>query len=287
MLTDKRMRHYIPALLLLAALGLSRSAFAQTSPADARDAKVHFDVGTRHFNIQEYADSIKEYKAAYKLDARPEYLWALAQTQRLSGDCEGAIRSYQSFVRSGATPQQATAANELIEKCKAAVSDPKGPAAPDAKADAKVAAEALAAEVAKIKLEAAAKAKVEAEAKVKADAEAKAKAEAAARRWYKDPGGHVLFFGGAAALVAGGVLVAVGNGQISDANVAADSHAFATLRDGSGTTLQRVGVAGIAVGGALAAAGIVRFVVVGQRKDGPAAVSVGMFGLGAGVSGHF
>ena len=274
-MTRTNMRIHVAGALLLAALTVTRASPAQAPPA--QEAKEHFERGTRHFNIQEWSDAIQEYKTAYKLDARPEYLWALGQTQRLSGDCEGAVRSYQSFIRSGASPQQTAAATELIEKCKATAPAPKGPSAPDPKAEAKRRAEAEA------------KMRAEAEAKMRAEAEAKMRAEAEARRWYKDPGGHVLFFGGAAGLVVGSVLLVVGNGQVNDANAATDSHAFATLRDGSGSMFQRAGVGALVAGGALAAAGVVRFVVVGHRHGDakPAPVSVGVLGLGAGIAGRF
>jgi hypothetical protein len=91
---------------------------AATRIASADDAADHFAKGTRYYNIQEWANALKEYRDAYSLDPKPETLWAIAQTQRLSGDCRSAILTYKAFMRS-ASPAGANAAAEWIKQCEA------------------------------------------------------------------------------------------------------------------------------------------------------------------------
>lgn len=88
------------------------------TPVRADEAADHMARGTRHYNIQEWTSALKEYKEAYAIDPRPEILWAIAQTQRLSGDCRAAILSYKAYVR-GASANGASAATEWIKSCEA------------------------------------------------------------------------------------------------------------------------------------------------------------------------
>jgi hypothetical protein len=90
------------------------------SPAlgHADDGGEHARVATRAFDLQDWATALKEYKAAYSADPKPEYLWRLAQTQRLSGDCANAILSYQTYQRT-ASATQANAAADWIKTCEA------------------------------------------------------------------------------------------------------------------------------------------------------------------------
>jgi type IV secretory pathway VirB10-like protein len=97
--------------ILVFVLAVSAVAFAD-------DATDHFAKGTRFYNIQDWTNALKEYREAYTLDPKPETLWAIAQTQRLSGDCRGAILTYKAFMRTAST-NGANAAMEWIKTCEA------------------------------------------------------------------------------------------------------------------------------------------------------------------------
>jgi hypothetical protein len=86
--------------------------------AFADEAADHFSKGTRYYNVQDWPNALKEYKESYTLDPKPETLWAVAQTQRLSGDCRGAILTYKAFMRTASTAG-ANAASEWIKTCEA------------------------------------------------------------------------------------------------------------------------------------------------------------------------
>lgn len=99
------------ALLALAFASIPTLALAD--PAEDHLAK-----GTNYYNIQEWASALKEYKESYALDPKPDTLWAIAQTQRLSGDCRSAILTYKAYMRT-ASAAGATVAQEFITKCQA------------------------------------------------------------------------------------------------------------------------------------------------------------------------
>jgi hypothetical protein len=90
------------------------------SPAlgHADDGSEHARVATRAYDLQDWATALKEYKAAYSVDPKPEYLWRLAQAQRLSGDCANAILSYKTYQRT-ASASQTSAAADWIKTCEA------------------------------------------------------------------------------------------------------------------------------------------------------------------------
>ncbi|MBI4957755.1 MAG: hypothetical protein HY908_37455 [Myxococcales bacterium] len=122
---------------LLATLVLSGPALGQQPSADDVPAAEHAKRAQVAYDLQDWQKAIAEYQAAYAAEPRPEYMWGLAQAQRLGGDCRSAIRSYTAYRRGDVTPTQATAAELSISKCEVAV------ATEDAKAaEARRAAEA-------------------------------------------------------------------------------------------------------------------------------------------------
>jgi len=84
--------------------------------ARADEAQDHVDRATRAYNVQDWPTALREYKQAYELDPKPETLWSIAQTQRLSGDCRGAILTYRAYLR-GASSAGANAAENWIKQC--------------------------------------------------------------------------------------------------------------------------------------------------------------------------
>ena len=86
----------------------------------ADDAQDHVDRATRAYNVQDWTGALREYRQAYELDPKPETLWSIAQTQRLSGDCRGAILTYRAYIR-GASSAGANAAENWIKQCEAAL----------------------------------------------------------------------------------------------------------------------------------------------------------------------
>ena len=100
--------------------GLEARAQA-TSQSESASAADHAKRAQTAYDLQDWATAVNEYQLAYQFDQKPEYLWGLAQAQRLSGDCTKAISTYKSYRRGDVTQNQATAAELLVTKCEAEI----------------------------------------------------------------------------------------------------------------------------------------------------------------------
>ncbi len=80
---------------ILVLLVIAAPAFAD----DKAEAKKHYELGKRHFNVSEFAEAIAEFKAAYKLHPQANDLYNIAQAYRLLGDCANAAQFYQNYQR--------------------------------------------------------------------------------------------------------------------------------------------------------------------------------------------
>jgi tetratricopeptide (TPR) repeat protein len=72
------------------------------APAHAEDknaAKDHWERGTKFYDIGKYDDAIKEFEAAYEAKSDPAFLYNLAQSHRLAGHNNEALRLYRTYLR--------------------------------------------------------------------------------------------------------------------------------------------------------------------------------------------
>jgi tetratricopeptide (TPR) repeat protein len=65
---------------------------------DIEDAKRHFAVGKKAYEIGAYDEAIKEYGEAYRLIDDPALLFNLGQAHRLAGHVVEALRAYRMFL---------------------------------------------------------------------------------------------------------------------------------------------------------------------------------------------
>lgn len=102
------------------------------APADAQrstDRKVdkHLERGLQLFRQRKYERAIAHFKRGYALQPRRELLFAMAQAERLSGDCQSALVYYQSFLSRNPPARQAAAARDSAERCRRALANgPEG-----------------------------------------------------------------------------------------------------------------------------------------------------------------
>lgn len=98
------------------------------------------------------------------------------------------------------------------------------------------------------------------------------------RRWQRDPWGWALLGSGAAATVAGGVVLGLGMSAARDTRSVAlqSEHREATLAAGR---LQPAGIATIVVGSAIWVAGAVRMAIVDRRSSSSTAYLQGPGGF--------
>jgi len=228
------------------ALSLAHGAAAQSSD----DAAEHASKATRAYNIQDWSNALKEFREAYSLDPKPQYLWAMAQTQRLSGDCRSAMLTYKAYQRT-ASAEQYSQAQEWINKCQAEISEqerllqqqqqpqsqqqqqPQPPPQPE-----------------------------------------KPKEHGP---WILDPLGDVLLVLGVGGLAVGGVFLGVGNSDMS-ATASLPTYQQYDKAVDSARNEQVIGLAVLGGGALFAALAVWRFAAVGARnaKEKAGAQSVGL-----------
>jgi len=103
------MRGFLGSVVLIASI-----AHAETN---ADKAKQHFATAQRMFEAQLYDKAAEEIQAAYVLDPKPDYLYALGQAFRLGGNCAKAITAYERYLKT--KPKDAEKATTQIDRCKA------------------------------------------------------------------------------------------------------------------------------------------------------------------------
>ena len=88
----------------MAGLALAASCLALALPARAGDAgkaaaRGHFDAATRLYDIHEYADALKEYKAAYLGKPDPAFLFHIGQCYEKLGRPDEAREFFLDFLK--------------------------------------------------------------------------------------------------------------------------------------------------------------------------------------------
>jgi tetratricopeptide (TPR) repeat protein len=93
-------------IVLAALLGLSVTARAQPTPQPApvddnkkAEAKSLYEQGLSHYNLGEFDEAIKSFRAAYAIEPAPGLLFNIAQSFRLKKDYEQATYFYQTYLR--------------------------------------------------------------------------------------------------------------------------------------------------------------------------------------------
>ena len=108
------------ALTLLVAMTIAaRPAGAQViaGPPLNPQARAHFDKALAAYSAANYRAASVELELAYGLDARRELLFAWAQAERLSGNCDRAVMLYRRFLDQAPSEAAAAKAVRLIELC--------------------------------------------------------------------------------------------------------------------------------------------------------------------------
>ena len=112
------MRRALAIALALVVVAFAVAARAQSGNR-AAEAKRRLDAGNKLYLEGRYDDAVRELRAGYALDARPDFLYALGQAERKRGDCKAAVRYYQAFVDTGQSPQRTVAVLVQIDRLQA------------------------------------------------------------------------------------------------------------------------------------------------------------------------
>ncbi len=231
-------------------------------------AETHVQRGVEFYAEKQYELALVEFRAAYALDPRPDYLFALAQAERLSGDCPSAVVYYREFLATDPAQEQAKVARINAARCERALES--GPTGQPAETD-----------VALRKADEVAEPEAAPEPMVLAASPAPPPSP-----WYTDPLGDALLATGAVAVLAGGgFLLAAENaeGKASDATTYdAYSASLNTAR-----SRRTIGALSLAGGALLTGAAIYRFVRREPERRTTLVAAPTSGGAVMGISGAF
>jgi hypothetical protein len=192
------------------------------------DADLHVSAATEAYQAGEFERAATEIQAAYELSPSPDLLFPWAQAERQSGDCSAAIKLYARYLAADPGETTADLARDQIENCVVALEDER------------------AAERAAVRVET-------------------SRAMEKDRSWIRDPVGGALVGGGVVFMGAGVGMMIGGRSMMIDA-LESDHANYASEADRA-VTVDRLGIAGLSVGVALVAGGIVRYVLVHRRDQ--------------------
>lgn len=235
-------------LLVLACATRALAADAPTAPTDDQpaahplppvpmtaEAHAHYQQGLRLYGDHDFPAAIREFQAGFALEPRREFLFGEAQAYRLAGDCARAVPLYERFLGSGPSALQVDATRLALDRCArqtatntATMPAPAGAPALFSRAPA-----------------------------------AAAPAVAARAAWWHDRWALGAMGAGLAATGVGLGFIIASHSAAAQANGAGTTHYadYQRLWD-TAERRQTIGVAALAVGGALLATGAFRFVWV-------------------------
>ncbi|HZO14972.1 MAG TPA: tetratricopeptide repeat protein [Polyangiaceae bacterium] len=224
-------------------LALAFAFFVALPPASAQparmtpEARAHFERGRNEFEAHHYDAAIEEFRAGYRLQPHADFLYSLAQAERLRGDCRAAIDTYRAFLATAPPESEAELAKGHITSCERALAPPAPKPRP------------------------------------KRPPPKPTPAPAPEERWYEDQLGHVLCALGVAVLGVGTALAVLGESRARATHDPATLDDFEDAQSDA-KALRIAAPITLAVGGALFVGGVVRFATVTTTNGGTAFVSV-------------
>jgi Tetratricopeptide repeat len=83
---------------LLAALVLAVASPARGNDSATEQARQHYEIGTRQYDLGHWDDAIREFEKAYELRPDPNFLYNMAQAYRRKGDPKRALDLYRNYL---------------------------------------------------------------------------------------------------------------------------------------------------------------------------------------------
>jgi hypothetical protein len=81
------------------------------------EAAALYTRGLERFAARDYAGAIADLEAGYAIEPRREFLFAEGQAKRLAGDCKGAVALYQRFLATNPPAVHANATQIALGRC--------------------------------------------------------------------------------------------------------------------------------------------------------------------------
>jgi tetratricopeptide (TPR) repeat protein len=98
---------------------------SQAGSANEEAARKSFERAQTYYKLQEYEKALAAYKEAYLLFHSPALLFNMAQCQRLLGDYQAALRSYELFLAEAPETAYRQEIEERIEGLRALLAQPE------------------------------------------------------------------------------------------------------------------------------------------------------------------
>jgi len=236
-------------MMRAAALAYVAIALASTSVALGDDAKAsaqkHIDAATALHQQRRWKESLDELTLAYSLDPRPEILYAIGQLHVALGQCAEAITYYTRFIDTKPTPAREAMAKKAIAICE--TNPPPPEPGPDTAPQS--------APVSALPPQPVSEPQAPVPDRI---------AEPAARAWYRDALGDGLVTTGVVAGVVAGLYYASARADVDEHTATYPAQASAYDQARTDRTIAIVAAAG---GGALIAAGVVRYILHDRRAE--------------------
>lgn len=245
-------RRLVASAVALAVVSASGAAFAAPRRPAAKKA---FKRGVAAYTKGDYAAAAAALARSFKLEADAETLFAWAQTERKLGHCGRAIELYTKLLAMDLPAENKQAIEVQIDECKAVLAEEQQREA------APVVAPAPPPEPAPV-------------------------ARDEARAWWKDPVGGALVGAGVVGLGLGTVFLVQGRNADADKDRATTYPEYVRLSDRA-ESRGRLGVIGLAAGGALVAGGIIWYVTRKPAAERTLTTLVLPSGGGVAFSGRF
>jgi hypothetical protein len=238
--------------------GLAKPKAKANAKAETSEATRHLKEGLKHYEAARYEEARESFRLGYEIEPRAEFLFAMGQTERLSGDCRSALHFYKRFLDTKPAKLHFDLVTQMITKCEVALSS--SPIAPEEQVKTK-------------------------EVRIAVPGPERTRLVAVDYRpWHREPIGVTLLSTGVVSLAAGGTFLAMANKK-SDATSyqAHQSHLKKAKRN------QTVGVVGLAAGGALLGSAAVYYLTRDKEATGlrNLSLSVADDQVSAGIRGSF
>jgi tetratricopeptide (TPR) repeat protein len=98
-------------------LAVATSARAADRPPLSPSARATLERGLRSYAVGDWSAAIAAFRDGYQREPHPDFLYALAQAQRMSGDCATAVATYRAFLRTEPAERQAAPARANLARC--------------------------------------------------------------------------------------------------------------------------------------------------------------------------
>jgi tetratricopeptide (TPR) repeat protein len=108
-------RHRLTATLAVLLTGAPVFAILAATPSE-EEARRHFDLGQRRFNLGDFDGAIDEFKRAYEISPVPDLLFNIAQAYRAKKDAAQALFFYQTYLREDPQGSERAYVEQRIEE---------------------------------------------------------------------------------------------------------------------------------------------------------------------------